>query len=227
MLMLSTDNNKTLYPANWEYNACLIIKELCKVIENHDGRIKPSDCTIKIVNRSQMEIKREIQKRLDTIQGNLDNGLIEMNDRRKEYINDLRQQLIEIDSWDNEPVEITHGTYISFILDDVFYYVELAENPYFDFHYRKTPINNGVISCDVYGEDLDKSFLWDCFISSNQHPAKADFIESANVLFNTLVSAPFSEKYRDKKRVRVPNYYNGGYHYETVYEKERTAKIDF
>lgn len=226
MLMLSTNNNKTLYPSNWEYNACLIIKELCKVIENHDGRVKPSDCTIKIVNRGYAEIKQSIQMKLNRIQGNLDEGLIEMNDKRKAYIEDLQKQLNEIDSQTPEPVEITHGTYISFILDNTYYYVELNDNPFFDFHYQKTPINNGIISKDAYLEELDKSFLWDNFLRVGE-VAQADYIESANILFNTLISAPCSEKYRDKKRVRVPNTYNGGYHYETVYEKERTEKIDF
>ena len=32
---------------------------------------------------------------------------------------------------------------------------------------------------------------------------------------------------RERKRQRVPNTYNSGYHYETVFEPERFARIDF
>ncbi|MBQ1777384.1 MAG: hypothetical protein IIZ93_04420 [Acidaminococcaceae bacterium] len=50
--------------------------------------------------------------------------------------------------------------------------------------------------------------------------------EAARIL-EYLTGEKNSPIYRDGKKQRVPNVYNGGYHYETVYNPERIATIDF
>jgi hypothetical protein len=70
-----------------------------------------------------------------------------------------------------------------------------------------------------------KEWLFDCFFSWNC--SDADIKEAANLIFNMLCTAPFSEIMRDQRRERVPNMYDGGYHYETICAPERVAEIDF
>jgi hypothetical protein len=43
----------------------------------------------------------------------------------------------------SEPITVTHTTYISFILDETYYYYQVDGNPFFEFYYNKTPIKNG------------------------------------------------------------------------------------
>lgn len=78
---------------------------------------------------------------------------------------------------------------------------------------------------DACSDDLSKEWLHDCFFSFNC--SKADIKEAANLIFNQLVTAPKSVIRIDYVKRRVPNYYNNGYHYEKIYNKERFEKINF
>lgn len=51
--------------------------------------------------------------------------------------------------------------------------------------------------------------------------------ETANIIFQKLISSRPSEHHVITKRKLVPNLYVDGYHYENVREKERIAIIDF
>ena len=129
---------------------------------------------------------------------------------------------------DIDPVKVENGSYTSFIYENNAYYIELDDNPFFDFHFWKTPVINGKRSKDAVGENLDKSWLWDSFLYSDERRAAADDRkEAANIIFNLLISAPECEKRIDTHKVRVPNTYNNGYHYETIKDKERFEKIDY
>ena len=50
---------------------------------------------------------------------------------------------------------------------------------------------------------------------------------AAEALFDMLIKAEPSVKRLETTKRRVPNMYNDGYHYETVYEKETFRDIDF
>ena len=126
---------------------------------------------------------------------------------------------------ENEPITVTHTTYISFILDGNYCYYQVNENPFFDFCYIKTPINSGKYSRDAALEADKKDWLYDCFFESNC--GQTDIIEAANLIFNMLCNAPASEIIRSSRKQRIPNTYDNGYHMETIYETERTANIDF
>ena len=125
----------------------------------------------------------------------------------------------------SEPITATHTTYISFILDETYYYYQVNENPFFEFYYSKTPIRNGKRSRDAGLEADEKEWLYDCFFKSNC--GQPDIVEAANLIFNMLCNAPMSKIIRDSYKRRVPNTYNDGYHIETVYKPERIEKIDF
>ncbi len=127
-----------------------------------------------------------------------------------------------------DPVKVENSNYTNFIYEDNHYYVELDDNPFFDFHFWKTPVIDNKYSKDAVGENLDKSWLWDSFLYSDERRAAADDRkEAANIIFNFLVSAPECKKSINTHRVRVSNTFNSGYHYETVKDKERFEKIDY
>ena len=128
----------------------------------------------------------------------------------------------------SQPVKVDNSNYITFVLDNYHYYLQLDDNPFFDFHFWKTPVVNNKASKDAVAENLDKSWLWDCFLYSDERrAANDDRKEAANLIFNALISAPECKKRIDSHRVRVPNSYNNGYHYETIKDKERFETIDF
>jgi len=110
---------------------------------------------------------------------------------------------------ENEPITVTHTSYISFILDKTYYYYQVDDNPFFEFYYSKTPMKNGKYS--VVLETDKKEWLFDCFLKSNC--GQSDIIEAANLIFNMLCNAPMSKIIR--------NSYNDGCHMETVYKPER------
>lgn len=126
---------------------------------------------------------------------------------------------------ENEPITVTHTTYISFVLDETYYYYQVDDNPFFEFYYNKTPIKNGKRSKDAGLEADKKEWLYDCFFKSNC--GQPDIIEASNLIFNMLCNAPMSKIIRDGRKQRVPNTYNDGYHMETVYKPERMEKVDF
>ena len=179
MAIVSRDNQR-LYLRAWEYNAARIITELAKIVQNHGGRVKPTNTAL-ISDRSAEE--------------------------------------------ENEPIAVTHTSYISFILDDIYYYYQVNDNPFFSFYYHKTPIENGKRAKDAVLEVDPKIWLYDCFFRSNC--GQPDITEAANLIFNMLCNAPVSKIIRESYKQRVPNTYNDGYHMETVYKPERLEEIDF
>lgn len=179
-MAIVTKDGTRLYLRSWEYNAARIITELAKVIENHGGRVKPTNTAI-------------------------------ISDRNAEE--------------ESEPITVTHTSYISFVLDETYYHYQVDDNPFFDFHWRKTPIKNGNRPKDTALETDKKEWLYDCFLKSNC--GQPDIIEAANLIFNMLCNAPMSKIIRESYKQRVPNTYNNGYHMETMYKPERIAKVEF
>lgn len=126
---------------------------------------------------------------------------------------------------ESDPITVTHTSYISFVLDETFYYYQVDDNPFFEFYYKKAPIRNGKYSRDAALEADRKEWLYDCFFKSNC--GQPDIIEAANLIFDMLCNTPISEILRDKRKKRVANIYNDGWHFEKVYTPERLEKIEF
>lgn len=221
----------TLYPATWEYNATLIMQELARIIINNGGRIDTKYCKNGfIVNRSLLSIVHDCREKAEAIREAMqESNDDEKNTRRAARIADLERQANEAEAIPNDPQAVFYNTYLSFVLDGMYYYIQLDDNPFFPFYYQKTPITNGTRSKDACLDDFDKSWLWDCFLSTAdaKQDIAADRKEAANIIFNGLLSAKNSVIRRDSHRRRVSNTYNSGYHYETVYAPERREKIDF
>lgn len=72
---------------------------------------------------------------------------------------------------------------------------------------------------------IKRKWVYDCFLKVGC--TESDIKDAAKNIFNMLISSNNSIIRLDKKRVRVPNSYNNSYHYETIYEKERFASVEF
>lgn len=106
--------------------------------------------------------------------------------------------------------------FISFVLNDDYYYVQFDSNPFFEDRYEKQPVKNNMISRDIYPTMPD---FFDYKMTDEQIKA------AAHNLLSWLKDQKYSEKHTEYKRQRVYNLYDGGYHYENVKVKERTEKI--
>lgn len=219
--MIVIQENQRLYPATWEYNAARITTELARIVENHGGSVKYGRTAV-ISNRSINNAIYEKETRIKQLK--LLNAETE-KETITAAIKALEQEIEELKQIKNDPISVTHTGYITFILDDNYYYFQTDSNPCFPFYYTKTPIKNGKYSKDACGMEDKKEWLFDCFFS--WECADADIKEAANLIFNMLCNAPFSQIMRDSRKTRVNNRYDGGYHYETIYAPERIVEIDF
>ena len=220
--MIVTKENQRLYLTAWNYNAARIVSELAKIVENNGGRYKPTNAAI-ISDRRLTDILSEYEEKITLYKSIVSDG--RGNDRTIEAINRMENEIDRLKKINNEPIRVTHTTYISFILDGLYYYYQVDDNPFFDFYYSKTPVKNGRRSRDAVLEKDKKKWLFDCFFSSGC--PEADVKEAANIIFNMLVSAENSVIRRDSKRRRVKNTYDSWYHYEIIYSPERLEEIDF
>ena len=221
-------NPNKLYLSNWDYNAALIIEELAEIVKNNGGTVKPGTETI-IENRALNENMRKAADRLTQLESiEADNP--GTNEHRTDAIKRLRADIEKWERIDNSPRTVHHCTwssaYINFKLGGMYYYYQTDSNPFFDFYYQKTPIDiNGTVSRCACLESDKKEWLYDCFFRAEA--TDADRREAANLIYNMLVKAAPSVIRRDSHRVRVRNQYDGRYHYETVYEKERREAVNF
>ena len=213
--MFFTQDGQTLYLGNFEYNSALIINELKDIVLNNGGRVKENRHGY-IVNRTLREVVCETTDKIEQL---------EAVSTDKAYLNILRDKLASYKKINNEPILLTTSTYINFVYEGYHYYYEISHNPFFEFHYIKTPIVNGKYSCDRYMDNDPKEWFLDCYLKCDC--TEVERKEAANLIFNMLVNAQPSEHYRESKRVRVANLYDGGYHYENVQEPERFSTIDF
>jgi hypothetical protein len=223
-----TMTTNKLYLSNWNYNAALIIEELAAIVENNGGTVKPGTVTI-IENRALNTNKREAAARLEQLE-RIEAEAPGTNEHRTDAIKRLRADIEKWERIDNTPRTVHHCTwssaYISFKLGGMYYYYQTDSNPFFDFHYQKTQIDiNGTVSRCACLENDPKEWLYDCFFRAEA--TDADRREAANLIYNMLVKAAPSVIRRDSHRVRVRNQYDGRYHYETVYEKERREAVNF
>lgn len=217
--MYISKEKQRLYLSTWEYNAARIFTELAKVVENHNGRVEPLRKAI-ISNRTLDSTKRECKERLEHLI-----ALEKENKFRTEAIKKYSKELEALEKVNNEPITVTHMTHITFILDDFYYYYQVDDNPFFDFYYIKTPIENGKYCLDTYLTEDKKEWLYDCFF--HWDCSNGDVKEAANLIFNMLVCSRVSDIYNTSEKKRVPNTYNGEYHYETIVNPKRMRKIDF
>lgn len=219
--MLVSKENERLYPDSWGYNGARIMSKLAELVVENGGRVKPCKKAV-ISNRSIDIMKNECSLRLEKLKS------LEEQKHKIILVSSIEKkeaELKELEQIENDPIIVTHTSYISFVLENTYYYFQLDDNPFFEFLLVKTPIKNGKYSKDAALEETKKDWLEDDFLKIGCSEKAIE--DAAKSIFDMLVSSKNSSIILDKKRVRVQNLYNSGYHYETIYEKERFASVEF
>ena len=219
--MLVLKDNERLYPDSWEYNGARIMSKLAKIVVEYGGRVAPCKKAL-ISNRSIDIMKTDCSLRLEKLKS--------LEEKQHKYvlvaaIEKKKEDLKELEQIKNDPITVTHTSYISFVLENTYYYFQLDDNPFFEFLLVKTPVKNGKYSKDAALEETKKDWLDDCYLKIGC--SEKDINDAAKKIFDMLVSSKNSSIILDKKRVRVPNSYNNSYHYETIYAKERFSSVNF
>lgn len=223
--MYISKDGERLYLRSYKYNVALILSQLAKIVENYGGRVKPTKRAL-ISNASIDENISECEKRIEHYKNVMQTNEAEkVQEAGRALIRSAQEKINELQQINNEPILVTHTSYISFVLDDDVYYFQIDDNPFFPDLYSKTPLYDDKYSKDAALDHMNKEWLFDCFLSWDC--SRADIVEAANMIFNYLCNAKYSEIIRDRRRERVPNTYNSGYHYETIYAPERFAKLDY
>lgn len=222
--MFATQDKQRLYLDSWNYNAVLILGELVRIVVEHGGRVEPPRHTAIVTNRSIDSAIRDYTAKLNRLAELY--KLYGANAARDDEIVRLRGEIDRLSSIKNDPVEVPGQNWIHFVLNGKVYSLLLDENPFFEFYYSKTPLrDDGKYSLDACIEEFDKGWVYDCLLTSEA--TADDRHNAANEVFRILTGAKDTRIIRDSRRVRVPNTYDGGYHMETVYDKERLATIDY
>lgn len=124
-----------------------------------------------------------------------------------------------------EPIVVTHIGYIRFVLDDVMYFYEIKENPFFQPILLKTPVVDNQYSVDACGTEcamdweMEELHCMDCSDEIIEHCAEE--------IYEELLAAPLATIRREMNRTRVSNTFDDGYHYENVPVAERFELVDF
>lgn len=231
--MIVYKENQKFYLTHWEYNACRIISALAEIVREHGGNVKQT-IPCEIVDRTKYNKHDEIEREIERRELALSVRTFEDDEKEEKYrkaiskrLEALKMELRKLEEEINydKPISVSHTTYITFELDGVYYYYQVDDNPFFEFHYVKTPITERGHSLDACMEEDEKEWLFDCYVLTEC--TSEEVIKAAQFLFDMLMNAKKSRIIRDCKKTRVPNTYDSGWHYENIYAKERFAQIDF
>lgn len=218
--MFATQDKQRLYLSNWLYNAMLIMNELAILVRKEGGRVKPCKTAI-ITNRTLAGALRDAQEKLERLVARESE---QHNEARAVAIRSYQSRIDELSAIPNDPVEVRGQTWINFVLDDVVYSFALDDNPFFDFHYSKTPLIDGnKYSQDACCDNALKDWMYDdIFLYTCSHERH---VRAARSILDQLINAPLSMRRVPSKRVW--DIYPEAYHYERDYSRERIGTIDY
>lgn len=221
--MIVLKENERLYATSWQYNSARILTRLAQLINAQGGKVKPLYPAV-ISDRNLEEACTATQRRLES---SYKAGLTSHPKERETQISNLQKELARFQANPNAPTTVTHTSYIDFTMNGVYYSYSLDDNPFFPFHYLKTPIDpkSETYSGDACAEESSKSWFTDPLIGFGCPDSEIE--SAAGAILSLLLAAPLSTIRHDTKRTRVPNTYDSGYHFENIPVKERRLKIDF
>lgn len=139
-IMIVMKDNERLYLTSWNYNASRIVSRLAELVVEKGGRVKPIHPAL-ITNRT---LSGNIHERENHLQQCIDAQARNYTELREKHINAIKEELDRLYLINNDPIRVTHTTYISFVLDDMYYYYQMDDNPFFEFYGSKTPIISGM-----------------------------------------------------------------------------------
>lgn len=184
---------KKLYLNSWNYNSYLIIKELKKEVLKEGGSIvsdwrKEKEKNFYIYNRMFHE------KYLHDIESMMRMEEYKTTDRP--YYKKLEKEAGEAKkNFEKSKKRLNNSDYLHFILNDFIYYVELSDNPFFDFHYSKQPIKNITTDYIVYCKNVNKDFMtFDYFGKVGKTKIKNSAMNLLELLKNSKNCKPYKQK---------------------------------
>lgn len=216
---------KKLYLTGWQYNSCLIINELAKIVKDNGGKLVydfPYINTyeeIEIINRSILEEIEENKRLL--------NGKTQKEIEQNKYTKEIQKQLEELEKIDNTPKKVKFKNYINYYLNDFVYYIQLQDNPYFEDYIQKEETEKTAegykVKYNYYMETLKKDWIdnYNDIERYSQILTTKQVKELAKSLFEQITKYPVCKILTNK--IRANNYFDDRYHYE--YIKEERNKL--
>lgn len=203
---------KKLYLKNWEFNSYRIINEIRKEIEKKGGVLVDNFPhilkreKIKIYDRTFLEAEQKTESNLAS-----NPNLLEYN---KKYFSHYYEALEK----NYKKVKIVENTsYLHFYFEGFIYYIQIDSNPFFNHYIQKEKaekVNDEYITkYSYYLENLDVGFLPTCEFLTD-----AEIKKHSKKLLEIILNHKECAKVHTKKR--VSNYFNNGYHYETILEQK-------
>lgn len=218
--MIVMKDNERHYATSWQYNSARILTRLAQLVTEQGGKVKPLHPVILSDRNLEDEIRETESKMNHLPEPNPDSWLDVRFIVEHHYLNKLE----ELRAIPNDII-VTHTSYISFAMNGLYYSYQLDDNPFFPFLYLKTPIENGTYSGDACFEDDPKSWAVNALFGFGCPQSEIE--TAAQAILALLLAAPLSTLRHDTKRIRVPNTYDSGSHFENIPVKERRLKIDF
>lgn len=179
------------------YNRLRIISALEKLIEEKGGKILRSkyDHSIEIKCYAGIDASEELQKKIESL-----------------------------------PIITCCGSlHLFFLLNGYYYSFEMDDNPFFPIHYKKIKVNNNgeyigkryiYTTDDNESDTLEIHLCYDAIFKVIDDKVieilARDFLKNLDGYFT---KGKENSCYKEKKR--VSNYYNNGYHYETIYDSTK------
>lgn len=221
--MIVIKENERHHATSWQYNSARILTHLAQLITAQGGKVKPLPSAV-LSDRNLEEACTATQRRIES---SYKAGLTSHPKERETQISNLQKKLARFQAIPNATITVTHTSYISFTMNGVYYSYSLDNNPFFPFHYLKTPIDpkSETYSGDACMEESSKSWFTDPLIGFGCPDSEIE--SAAGAILSLLLAAPLSTIRHDTKRTRIPNAYDSGYHFENIPVKERRIKIDF
>lgn len=192
-----TNTTETLYLTSWDYNKALIMDELEKIIKSKGGKLVSTWQTTRkpakaIVNRSISEHIRELQEVID-------------RSHKQEVTNEYSRKIEEIKQYQSDKTVYSNyascfGCYMSFELYNMYYYLQLDDNPFFDFLISKEFIDNNHIYNNVC-DNLPKEWLEDILLS--YRCTDKDIKKAARNIFEILGKMPARSNSRQGRKKQL------------------------
>lgn len=125
----------------------------------------------------------------------------------------------------DKTIKVTQGGSIEFEYNGVVYTYMTDDNPFFDFYFMKRPLLGDKYTEDVYCENDTVRVYGTDSLYFRKDLSDREMAEKAKLLLEFLVAAPMSRHYYTTHKARVANLYDGGFHFESVRDKERYKEI--
>lgn len=202
---------KELYLKNYEFNIAIFMDELNKIIKKEGGKLV-TDWSGSTYPFSKKIEQTKIYNRY-LLKGSFD------------YEEETAKKL-EGKNIPTETITSSNLSYTSFIFNNIYYYLQIEDNPLFDDYITKKPVekaenkNYNFISYKSYYMEKITKELKDIYWKLYNYLTIRQIKNLAKKAFELIKNHKLSSIVTQRKRVK--NYYDGSYHYENIAEKRES-----